>query len=395
MAIDGSVFEGKSILFAAGGTGGHINPALAVAKRIRDASPTARIAFAGTSEKMEAKLVPAAGFELLTFEISGFQRKPSVENIKRNIKALSQLALSSGRIKRILLDFRPDAAIGFGGYVSGPVIRMAHRMGIPCAIHEQNAYPGVANKALAKYADAVMLTSPEAEKYLKTKNPCVITGLPVRENIITADRDESRQALGIDARPMVLSMGGSLGARAINEAASGMIALLHGSERCYFLHATGQYGLWVPDKLRELGVDPDAEAMVTVREYIDNMEVCLAAADIVISRAGASSLSEIQAAGKAAILIPSPNVAENHQLHNAMSMAQRGAAIVIEEKDLTAQRLADEVSRLLDHPEERERLAGNAKGMAVLDSAERMIRVIASLVQRQGGQTASPGGSHG
>lgn len=385
MGIDGGIFEGKNILFAAGGTGGHINPALAVAKRIRDAAPAARIAFAGTSEKMEARLVPAAGFELLTFEISGFQRKPSVENMKRNIKALGQLALSTGRVKRILRDFQPHAAVGFGGYVSGPVIRMAHRMGVPCAIHEQNAYPGIANKALAKYADAVMLTSPEAEKYLKTKNPCVVTGLPVRENIVTANREEARRTLGVDARPLVLSMGGSLGARAVNEAVAGMIALLHGGDRCFFLHATGQYGLWVPDKLREAGVDPDTEATVTVREYIDNMDVCLAAADIVISRAGASSLSEIQAAGKASILIPSPNVAENHQLHNAMSMAQRGAAIVVEEKDLTARRLADEVSRLLDHPEERERLAASAKAMAVTDSAERIIDVIANLLQSQGG----------
>lgn len=373
------MLSGKRILFATGGTGGHINPALAVAGYIRKQTPDAQILFVGTAEKMEAKLVPAAGFDFRTIDISGFQRSLTLNNIKRNLGTLSKLLRASSQAKKILLDFQPDVVVGFGGYVSGPVLRMAAKLGIPTAIHEQNAYPGVTNKALAKKADAVMLTVQAAENYLKPKNPCVLTGLPVRSEITEADRDFARAELHLDNRPMILSMGGSLGARAINEAVVELIANKASDGDCYFHHAYGQYGKWVPDKLHEKGVDFETMPNVTVREYIDDMDRCLAAADLVICRAGASSLSEFEAVGRASVLIPSPNVAENHQFHNAMALVNNDAAVIIEEKDLTGARLTEEVNRLLANPDRLRILGENAKKMAIPDTLERIAGILSDL----------------
>lgn len=373
------MLEGKRILFATGGTGGHINPALAVAGYIRKNVKDVEILFVGTAEKMEAKLVPAAGFDFKTIDITGFQRSLSLNNIKRNLGTVSKLLRASSQAKKIILEFKPDVVIGFGGYVSGPVLRMAAKLGIPTAIHEQNAYPGVTNKALAKKADAVMLTVQAAEKYLKPKNPCILTGLPVRGEIVEADRDFARAKLNLDERPMVLSMGGSLGARAINDAVVELIANKANDGDCYFHHAYGQYGKWVPEKLHEKGVQFEELPNITVREYINDMDVCLAAADLVICRAGASSLSEFEAVGKASILIPSPNVAENHQFHNAMALVNNGAAVIIEEKDLTGEKLTQEVNRLLSDREALRALGENAKKMAIPDTVERIANILSDL----------------
>lgn len=368
------------IVFAAGGTGGHINPALAVAGTVREKCPDAEILFIGTAVKMEARLVPAAGYDFKTIEISGFQRKLSWENIKRNIKTVSCLLKSTRQAKKILEEFKPDIVVGFGGYVSGPVLRTAAKMGIKTAIHEQNAFPGVTNKTLAKQVDRVMLTVGAAEKYLQPKNPVTVTGLPVRSEMIRANRELSRAELGLDNRAMILSMGGSLGAEAINKAVVELIANRHEKHDCIYLHAMGQYGLWVPKALEERGVDLENEKDIELREYIDDMHRCMAAADLVICRAGASSLSELEAMGKPSILIPSPNVAENHQYHNAMALVNEGAAVLIEEKDLTGERLTAEVEELLNNPEKLRKIGDNAKRIAILDANERIYSVINELI---------------
>ena len=371
------------IIFAAGGTGGHINPALAAAGEIRERFPDAEILFIGTKDKMEAKLVPAAGFKFKTIEISGFYRQLSLKNIKRNLVTLSHLLSSSKEAKKIILDFKPDVVVGFGGYVSGPVVRMAAKLGIHTAIHEQNAYPGITNKALAKEVDKVMLTVEKAKEYLEAKNPPVVTGLPVRGEILRADRGVSRAELGIrDNQKLILSMGGSLGAEAINNAMVELIAENHCNKNLYFLHATGQFGLWVPDKLREKGVDPDKEDNVEIREYIADMARCMSAADLVICRAGASSLSEIEALGKASILIPSPNVAENHQYHNAMALTGKDAAVLIEEKDLNAESLGKVFSSLINDEGRIKTLSENAKKLAITDAKEKIADIIVSLAQK-------------
>lgn len=374
------MLDGKKILITAGGTGGHVNPALAVAGEISRKYPSAKILFVGTSDRIETKIVPEAGFDLATIEMTGFERKINFHNIKKNFGTVVKLLKSTSSVNKILEDFKPDAAIGFGGYVTGPVIRCCVKKNIPTAIHEQNAFPGVTNKALAKIVDRVMLTASEAEKNMNPKNPVTLTGLPVRREIIDADKEFSRAKMDLDDRPLVLSMGGSLGANAINNAMLDLITKMAGSKKCRFLHATGQYGLWFSDKLRENGVEVDENEDIEIREYINDMDVCMSAADLIICRSGASSLSEIQATGKASILIPSPNVAENHQYYNAMSLVNKDAAIIIEEKELQSNKLYETVNDLLDSPEKIKRIGENAKKMAILDATERIIEVVSSIV---------------
>ena len=252
------------------------------------------------------------------------------------------------------------------------------------AIHEQNAYPGVTNKALAKTVDKVMLTVKKAEEHLECKNEPVVTGLPVRSEIIEADREFSRAKLGVSPDSiMVLSMGGSLGAKAINENMTALIAERWQNKNLFFMHSTGKYGKWVPEKLKELGVDENKASNVVIREYIDDMDVCLAASDLVIGRAGASSLSEIEAVGRASILIPSPNVAENHQYHNAMALVENDAARVIEEKDLTSEKLISEFDSLVADRETLVRLGRNAKKMAVENSSAIICDIIEKLAEKK------------
>lgn len=376
------MLNGKKIMIATGGTGGHINPGLAVAGYIRDHYPDAQILFVGTAAKMESKLVPAAGYDFKTIDIQGFSRDLTPAGIAKNVKTLYLFIKSSSQAKKIIKEFEPDVVIGFGGYVSGPVLKTAVSMGIPTAVHEQNAFPGVTNKTLAKKVDRVMLTAPEAEKYINAKNPCVVTGLPVRGEMISADRDISRAELKVDDRPVILSMGGSLGARVINEAVTQLIAERYENKNCYFLHATGKAGVGMFDVLKdEKKINLDENKHIMLREYIDDMYRCMAAADLVIGRAGASSLSEIQAMGKPSILVPYPYAAENHQYHNAMALVNNNAAILIEEKDFTGERLIKEVDALLADPERLKTLGENAKKMAIYDATERIVNCICEIIK--------------
>ena len=376
------MLNNKKILIATGGTGGHINPALAVAGYIRENYPKAQILFVGTAVKMEAQLVPAAGYDFKTIDIQGFSRDLTPSGIKQNIGTVIKLVKSSSQAKKIIKEFGPDVVLGFGGYVGGPVLRTACKLGIPTAIHEQNAFPGVTNKALAKLVDKVMLTAPEAERYMQPKNPCVVTGLPVRGELINADREFSRAELGVDERPVILSMGGSLGARVINNAVTQLIEERYERKDCYFLHATGKAGVGMFDVIeKEKNINLAENKHIMLREYINDMHRCMAAADLVICRAGASSLSEIQAMGKPSILVPYPYAAENHQYYNAMELVKNNAAILIEEKDFTGERLIKEIDSLLADRSRLEELGANAKKMAIYDATERIVSCICEIVK--------------
>jgi len=368
------------VLFAGGGTAGHINPALAIAGYIAEREPDARILYVGAKGGMEERLVPAAGYEFRSITISGFQRSLNVKNLVRNGKTALRLFTSTLEAKRILREFQPDICVGTGGYVAGPVIREAIRMGIPSVIHEQNAYPGVTNKMLSKKADRTMLAVADAQKHFSPSARCVLTGNPVRQEVVRADRKEAREKLGLDSRPLILSFGGSLGARKINEAVADLLVQSAKTGRFQHIHGYGQWGKWFPDLLKEKGLDPKDHKDLDIREYISNMPDCLAAADLVICRAGAITLSELQTVGRASILIPSPNVAENHQFHNAMAMVNRGAAEIIEEKDLTGESLSGKVRELFSQPGKIETLAGNAKKMAIPDSCERIYKLMKEVL---------------
>lgn len=374
------MLDNKTVLFAAGGTAGHINPALSVAGLLRYLHPDCDIHFVGTADRMEARLVPQAGYAFHTIEISGFQRSLNPASIKRNLGTMRKLMAVTGQVKRLLGEIQPDLVVGFGGYVSGPVLRTAAKAGIPTAIHEQNAFPGMTNKALAKRVDAVMLTSEEAGARMQCKRPPIVTGLPIRSEFLQYNKAQARAELCLDERPFVMSMGGSLGARALNEAICETIVQLWKSNGIYFMHAYGQQGNGLTDQLQRKGVDLHSPE-VTLREYIDDTARCMAAADLFIGRAGASTVSELQATGKPSVLIPYPYAAENHQYYNAKTLADRGAAIIIEEKDLTPQLLTRTVKELLADPARLQAMGRAACEMAVTDANERIYAVLEQLVQ--------------
>lgn len=368
------------VIFAGGGTAGHINPALAVAGHIRDKEKDAKILYVGAKGGMEERLVPQAGFDFKSITVSGFKRSFSPSAIKANIITAKRAVTASGEAKKIIKEFKPDICVGTGGYVSGPVLRTAAKMGIPTVIHEQNAFPGVTTKMLAKKARRIMLAVPDAKKYFKGDLRFVITGNPVRREIITADKEKSRQALGLDERPVILSFGGSLGARKINEGVADLIARSGKDGKYQIIHAYGQYGKWFPDLLRKKGIEPDKCSNLDIREFINNMPTCLAASDLVICRAGAITISELQAQGKPSILIPSPNVAENHQFHNAMALVNADAASIIEEKDLTPELLLETADKIISNTEKLNTYSRNARNTAIIDANERIYSVIKKVM---------------
>ncbi len=366
------------VLFACGGTGGHINPAIAIASTLKAKQPDAQILFAGNPKGMEAKLVPQAGFDFAPIIIKGFQRKLTWFNIKYNISSLFYLTTASTRSKKLIENFNPDLVVGTGGYVSGPILRKAAQMGIKTVSHESNAFPGVTTKLLSKYVDEILLAVPEAKKYLDPKCREVIVGNPVRESIVYADRTKAREKLGIGDKICIVSFGGSQGAHRLNQAMADLIAWHTKPEssfegRIHHIHATGKYGVEdFPQMLTERGAVFQKNPNVDIREYINDMDDCLAAADLVICRAGASTLSELEAAGRASILIPSPNVAENHQYHNGMVLVKNQAAVLIEEKNLTGELLCSTVEDLAKDPKRLRELGQNAQKLAMIDANEKI-----------------------
>lgn len=369
------------VLLAGGGTAGHINPALAIASYIKEKEPQTEIMFIGNKDGMEQTLVTKAGFPIKSIVISGFKRNFKPQSIVHNVKTVSRMFTSSAKAKKIIAQFNPDICIGTGGYVSGPVVRTAANMGIPCIIHEQNAFPGVTTKMLSKKVKKVMLAVEDAKKHLDSDVDFVVTGNPIREQILRVDKQEARKELGLDSRPVVLSFGGSLGARCINEAVAGLVVRSAKDQKYQHIHAYGQQGTWFPEKVKEMGVDIDEYSNLDVRQYIDNMPTCLAACDVVVSRAGAITLSEIQAKGKPAVLIPSPYVAENHQYHNAMALVNKKAASLIEEKDLTAEKLIKAVDDMVSDQTLLEEYSKNAQAMAITDASERIYNIVKDILK--------------
>lgn len=321
-----------------GGTGGHIYPAVAVADEIKKRHPDAEILFVGTRHGMEGRIVSAAGYPIEFITVSGFDRR----HLAKNVKVLNDLRKGLRDAKKILKEFRPDYVIGTGGYVCGPVVRAAYKLGIPSFIHEQNAFPGLTNKLLSQHVDRVFLAFEEAAGYLKVRNAPVTTGNPVRHAFREITRDEARKKLGIPAEEFViLGFGGSLGAKCINEVMLNVAAHFAEKEGFRIIFATGR-GYY--RKLME-AEHPESDSVVYM-EYIDDMPACLKACDIAVTRSGALTVSEITASGRASVMIPSPNVTDNHQFYNAKVVADRGGAVLIEEKDLYEGQVAEIIEQL-------------------------------------------------
>ena len=374
------------VLFACGGTAGHINPGLSIAAALGSRCPDIQIRFAGNPDGMEARLVPGAGFEFVPFRAMGIQRRLTPYNIYRNAKSVCLLLTAQARAKKVIRAFEPDLVVGTGGYVSGPILMTAAKMGIPTATHEQNAFPGVTTKLLAKQVDKVLLAVEKAKEYLpkEAAGKCIVTGNPVRPEILTERREEARRKCGVpEGKLCILSFGGSLGAQRVNEAVADVMAWHIKEGKLHHIHATGQYGVeLLPRLLQDRKVPYSDNPCLDIREYIDDMPTCLAAADLVICRAGASTLSELAAAGRASILIPSPNVAENHQYHNAMVLQNAGAAVVLQEKELTGEALVKLVKELTQDPARLRRLGENAKKIAAPRAVEEIADQLLALVQK-------------
>ncbi|MCC8111534.1 MAG: undecaprenyldiphospho-muramoylpentapeptide beta-N-acetylglucosaminyltransferase [Ruminococcus sp.] len=371
------------VLLAGGGTGGHINPALAIASIIQQHDPKAEFLFVGTPNGMEAKLVPQAGYRLETMHVAGFQRKLTLKNIRRNAKAAYYLATSQPHARRIVKQFQPDIAIGTGGYVAGPILHAAAHMHIPSVIHEQNAYPGVTNKMLSKEVDHVMLTVEKALEFLYPTCAYTVTGLPVRGDISQVERTLARKKLGFDDGMCILSFGCSLGAGCINEAMAELIPW-HTKKGLKINHIHGYGGMGkdtFPAAMKAAGIPMQSDRL-RITEYINDMEVYLAAADLVICRSGASTLAELEAVGRGSILIPSPIVTGNHQLHNANVLGEAGAAIVIEQKDASPKRIIEEVEQLYQNRQQLAEMGEKAKSLEISNTSERIWNVISELIQK-------------
>ncbi len=370
------------ILMTGGGTAGHINPALAIADLLKQKYPDAEFLFVGAKGRMETQLVPAAGYPIRTVTVRGFQRRLSLKNIGRNVMAVANVLTASAASKKIIKEFKPDLAVGTGGYVCGPVLRQALRAGVPTAVHESNAYPGVTVKMLGKEGALVLLCSEDARRHLPAEVKAVVTGNPLRPDFLTQDKETARKELGVDSRPLVLSFGGSLGAAHINEAMVEVLRRSREEGKLQHIHGAGKAGFAaMKAQLDEKGV-PLTGGGVTVREYIDDMPRCMAAADLVICRCGAMTLSELPAAGKPSILIPSPYVAENHQFHNAMVLVNRGAALCIEEKDLTADALWEAIQSVTGDRSKLAQMEEKVRGAAILDADVRIMNELEALLRK-------------
>ncbi|NLL92351.1 MAG: undecaprenyldiphospho-muramoylpentapeptide beta-N-acetylglucosaminyltransferase [Ruminococcaceae bacterium] len=372
---------GIRAVFAAGGTAGHINPALSIAKNIKSRFPDSEILFIGREDGMEKALVKKEGFDLIEIKSHGFMRKLTLEDIIFNIKSFFNIFAAAKAAGKVLKKFKPDIVIGCGGYISGPVLRKAAKMGYKTAIQEQNSYPGLTNRLLAKDVDLILACDEICAESLGQPKKTVITGNPVDEDFFSIDKSEAGEKLGAKGRFTVLSFGGSLGASKINEIAAGFMKLHYKSDKILHIHATGRYeAKSFYKRLGDLYEDIKNSGNVVIKEFIDEMPLYLSAADVVISRAGAITLSEIKAVGRASVLIPSPNVTENHQYKNAVVLRDAGAALVFEEKDADADIVAKELLKLSENRALAEEMGENAGRLAVKNTNEIILDLILKLI---------------
>jgi len=367
--------EELRVIVSGGGTGGHIFPAISIANAIKAQCPDAKILFVGAEGRMEMQRVPAAGYEIKGLPICGFDRK----HLLNNIKVLFKIWKSQRMAKKIIRDFKPMVAVGVGGYASGPTLNKAAQMGIPCLIQEQNSYAGVTNKLLAKKAQKICVAYEGMERFFPAEK-IMLTGNPVRQALLdtSVTRDDALRSLSLDAgKKTVLIVGGSLGARTINESVLGHLDDIAASG-LQFIWQTGKYySQHIAEQLKQKGQPKN----LLVTDFITDMGVAYKAADLVISRAGASSISEFCLIGKPVILVPSPNVAEDHQTKNAMALVNRGAALFVSDAE-APQKLIELAISTVNDEAQLASLSANVLKMALPDSANIIAREVIKLAQK-------------
>ena len=373
-----------NVIFTCGGTAGHINPAIAVANILKQRKPDCKILFIGAEGHMEEKLVPAAGYELITLPGSGLSRKLNMAGIKKNINAVKCVVNAVTKCKKIIRDFDADVIVGTGGYASFPAIYAGAKLGVPTVVHESNALPGLTTKMAASVATKVLVCFEESVKHYKHPEAVEVVGMPVRQEFITTGKTEAKKMLGLEDVQVVVSAFGSQGAKVMNQNVAGIFALeQEDGFPFHHIHAVGSFGWgWMPQKIRDNGVGYEKCPDLDIREYIYNMPTVMAAADVVIGRAGSATCNEIAASGTPCILIPSPNVTNNHQEKNARVLESGGGAVVVLEKDCTAEGMYALVKELLGDEARREEMSRNLRSMVRLDSTERICDIVEELIKR-------------
>ena len=373
-----------NLIFTCGGTAGHINPAIAVADRMKERYPDANILFIGAVGKMEEQLVPKAGYALKSLPASGLSRKLNVSGIKQNLYAVKCVLGALSECKKIFREFKPDVVIGTGGYASFPALYAAQTMGIPTCVHEANAVPGVTTKLAANKADRTLVTFADSVQYYKNPQKVEVVGMPVRQEFLTTTKKAAKQELGVTNKPIVVSAFGSLGAKVMNETMADMIPFEQKDGfPFHHIHATGSFGKeWMPQRVKDNGVDWENCPDLDIREYIYNMPTVMAAADVIISRAGASTCNEIGACGTPCILIPSPNVTNNHQEKNARVLEAGGGAVVVLEKDCSGQQMYQLIQELLADQQRRDNMGEALRNLVRLDSTERICDIVEALAKK-------------
>lgn len=363
------------ILISGGGTAGHINPAIAIAKRLKR-EYNAEILFVGREKGMERDLVQKEGFSIDFVEVEGLIRKLTPKNIKVLFKYITAI----GKAKKIIKEFAPDVVVGTGGYVCAPVMKAANALKIPTLIHEQNVFPGMTVKMSASFVDCVAISFEDMKKYVSDKicKKCLLTGNPLRENLFDLSYEEARERLGIGNETFIVTVGGSLGARTINNALCEIVNNC-AEENVKILGGTGER--FYNEVIEKISKDKLGEN-VTIVPYIYNMNEVLPAADLIVARSGAVTVSELCALGVPSVLIPSPNVTHNHQEYNAKSIANSGAAVVICERDITDGAVAETVKKLVENPEKLREMSVQAKKIAISDGTKRICDMVAKLANK-------------
>jgi UDP-N-acetylglucosamine--N-acetylmuramyl-(pentapeptide) pyrophosphoryl-undecaprenol N-acetylglucosamine transferase len=369
------------VILTGGGTGGHIFPALALARHIQELQPDSEILYIGTEKGLEHDIVPKAGINFRTIEVTGLKRKLGIDTFRTFVT----LRRGMKQARQILKEFRPDVVIGTGGYVCAPVVYGAAKMKIPTIIHEQNAIPGLTNKLLARYADVVAVSFPSTERLFKRAKHVVITGNPRASEVKRLPESEAKSSIRSlelkDNQKTVLVFGGSRGARPINDAVLSMLRKVEKEQAFQLIFVTGTaHYEQVMEACRNAGVGKSG--WVSIQPFVYDMPKLLSAVDLIVSRAGASTLAEITAIGVPCILIPSPYVANNHQYHNAKWLVDHGAGVMIEESNLTSDRLYQEIVKIVT---QESRLAGmveKSKELGFPQSAEIFYRTIEHVIKR-------------
>jgi len=354
--------KNKNIIISGGGTGGHIFPAISIANAIKEIDPDINILFVGALGKIEMEKVPAAGYKIIGLPVAGLQRKLTLKNVSFIFKLISSLRKS----RKIIKDFMPDVVVGVGGYASGPILREANKKGISTLIQEQNSYAGLTNKLLAKQAKKICVAYKGMEKYFP-KEKIILTGNPVRQDLLKkiGSREEAIKYFDLDQnKKTILVVGGSLGARTINQSIIGGLEQI-GNSSYQILWQTGKY--YYDDAKNT--TDETGFKNINVLDFITRMDMAYAGADIIISRAGAGTISELCLVGKPVVLVPSPNVAEDHQTKNAMALVKKDAALMIADVE-AREKLVGSILELIENTDKLKSLSKNIKGMALRNSAQ-------------------------